>query len=254
MGILAAFGLRVKKRPASTDPGDIADADEAERILASQGPALTDHRSDTNPIRSDYLTTRVLMGIVGTETAVIIMMTLAILEMVPLHTVQPFFVTFQDSTNQIVSIAPPTANITAMSIITSQYVREYMTMRYEVLPSREENDYRWKTRVKVLSAPSVYTSFENEIRNIPDLQQKQGMLRQIVIRSVVPMGAGTYHIDFDLIDHYNAVGIGDSPEKQTSWTAYMTVGFFPQTVPRSIMSLNPFGFKVTGYTVASRHS
>lgn len=259
--ILSKLGLRRKQKPGQTadKPDILSEEDERERVLASQGPMITDHQSDTNPIRSEYLATRVLLVICGVLATTTIIESLCLVELVPMHTVMPYFVTFQDSSNQIVSIAPPTASISSMSIIMDKEVRSYMGMRYEVLPDKESNIYRWNTRLKILSSSTVYDAFQQEIEQTKQKIEKQpGYSRQIVIKSVLALGtnanSGTYQVDFDLLDKAQASGLNDAVDHESHWTAIIKVAMFPQKVPRSLLGLNPFGFKVIGYSVTQRQN
>jgi type IV secretory pathway component VirB8 len=251
--ILAKLGLE------KVDPGEERDPAEAtaqpsrpdrKRYL---GPMLLDHENPNNDSRAQVVTIRILLGAIGVSAMLNVVQGVALTELIPMHTVSPYLVTFSDKADQMVRIDPPTARISSLNIVLLNELKQYMMARYTVTADATETSDRWNTHVRLFSTQRVYQEFQDEVKDVTELMKRGQFTRQVTIVNLIPTGVGVFQCDFDTFDHMTGAGLSDSTDQTHHFTASLRVIMQPRSVPRELLDINPFGFLVTSYAVSPRY-
>ena len=180
------------------------------------------------------------------------MQAIAILQLFPLYRVVPFFVTFSDKADQVVTIDAPKANLTNLAILNEANVRTYITARHTISADPYETYQRWQGVVHTMSAPTVYSSFLEETKPIyNDLTQKK-FTRGIRVLSITQPSPGFYRVEFEATDRRLGQGLTDSGEDRRTFVADLRYVNAPQTIRYEDRYLNPIGFTVINYSVAPK--
>ncbi len=252
MGMLSMFGLVQKQRPPQNTSEDEVNNPNPVETRKRLGPLHTNHDTPYNHNAAHAVTIRILLIIAGVSMSLNIILGVLMTELMPLHTVEPFLVTFSDHADQMVEIDPPTANISSMSIIANQEIKDYIQNRYTVTADVDETVDRWNTHVRLFSSPKVYDAFQEEVADVKDLISSEQFTRQVNIINILNTEPGLYDVDFDTYEHMGANGLSGAQDQTHHYTASIRIVMEPRQVPRSMLDLNPFGFLVVAYTVSPR--
>ena len=260
MGMLGKLGIRPKiaETPAEDglDAGPVSteSARTRKQARSEMGPLFSRHDNENNQSRAQSTTIRVLLGMVGLVSSIAVIEAVALTELIPMHTVEPYLVTFSDKQDQMVRIDPPTGHIGSLGIVLRKEIHDYIMARYTVTPDATETNDRWNTHIRLFSTQRVYADFQgSEVAQMKDMMSANKFTRAVSIVSVTNPEPGLFHVDFDTFDHITGTGLSDSQDKTGHFTATLKVGMQPRSVPRSEISLNPFGFVVATYSVSPRH-
>jgi type IV secretory pathway component VirB8 len=176
-----------------------------------------------------------------------IVLIISILNMIPLNRVEPFMLTFQDKTEQIVNIEP-LLNISDSDVITESYVRQYVVQRNALLPDINEMTMRWGTEgpVRYMSSPVVYQDFVNQTRDALEQAQNSGFTRSVDIISVNRLSKDVWQAEIETKD----MSYGATEPDVSRWTIILRIGYFLNPkVKYSLRLKNPVGFTVREYSM-----
>lgn len=225
-------------------PREIAD----ERL----GDYITKHDMPSNGHRRDRTTNTVLVVLAGMMGAIAALEGIAIIEMLPLYKVVPFFVTFSDKADQVVRIEPPSGRILGIAILAEQNVKDYVTQRNTITADTNETIDRWGGRMRLMSSEDVYSAFLLETKPMYEQLRTGNFTRSIQIRSVLDQKGGLYSVEFDAYDHRQGTGLSDTSDTRTTYIAQLRYNLQPRRVSYDQRMLNALGFTVIEYSVAKK--
>jgi type IV secretory pathway component VirB8 len=223
-------------------PDDNSIGDKFGSYIADKATPLAEHRTHRT-------TNRLLLAIVGVSLAINCVQSVTIMTLWPLYRVVPFFVTFSDKSDQVVTINPPKSNLSGLGVLVEKQVYEYTVSRHTISEDPEETIGRWGGRVRSLSSPEVYQAFLNETKPIYDDLKERRFTRSISIKSVIQPSPGFYRVEFEAIDRRVGTGLTDGGETRTTFINEMRVTTQPRAVRYEDRFLNPIGFTVVSYAV-----
>lgn len=216
------------------------------------GSYLSDHDAPHAGPRRAAVTDKLLIAVVGVSLALNVVQAVGIMQLIPLYRVVPFFVTFSDKSDQVVRIEPPTGNLRSLAILEEANVREYVTMRNTITDDPQRTLYQWGTIVRLMSAKPVYDQFLAETKPVFDTLKERKFTRSISIKSLLKIQNGYWQVEFDVIDRRMGSGLTDSGDERRTFVAQLRAQNVEQAITYDNRFLNPLGFTVTAYTVASK--
>ena len=218
------------------------------------GSHLSKHGMESTKDRYVTTTTRVAIGALGVSLAVNCVLSIAVIQMLPLYKVVPYFVTFSDKADQVVTIYPPKADTGSIPVLAENNVRQYITQRHTISNDPQETLNRWNGPIRSMSTNDVYQDFLSETKPIYEDMVQKKFNRDIVIRSVNQTVPGFYRIEFDAIDRRIGAGLTDGGQTTRTFIAEMRYALQPKTVPYADRFINPIGFTVLNYSVRPKEN
>ena len=171
-----------------------------------------------------------------------IVLIIVILNMIPLARTEPFLLTFQDKSEQIMQVKQM-LGLKDKDIVSDAYVRQYVVLRNTVTPNVDEMSLRWGPDgpIKWMSSDLVYADFVSKNGELLEQMRKDGLTRDVDIISVNKLSPDIWQAEIetkDLMPH--------SPEPSISrWTILLRVGYSVNArVKHSQRLKNPLGFTV----------
>jgi len=242
----------VRRKSAGIEPaGATVDYDTDDRALPHDelGAYLTHHDTPQTATRHASAISRLAITALGVSMAINAVQAIAILQMFPLYRVVPYFVTFSDKAEQVVTIDAPKANLTNLAILNEASAKTYVMARHTISADPYETYQRWQGIVHTMSAPQVYSAFLQETKPIyNDLTQKK-FTRSTRIISITQPSEGFYRIEFEATDRRLGQGLTDSGEDRRTFVADLRFVNAPQTIRSEDRYINPIGFTVVTYSV-----
>lgn len=181
-----------------------------------------------------------------------IVLMLAIFQVIPLHRVEPFFLTFQDQEEKVYNIVPVGAELRNRKSITEVFVRDYILQRSSFNRNLDAMKARWMPGgpVQEMSTDVIYQDFlDNVAKKAMSVIKEKGMERRVNILSINEISDNIWQVEYETNDTYP-----DSVRPETAhWTASLTVGYRRKTVKYGERLKNPLGFTVIKYSL-SRNS
>lgn len=225
-------------------------------LASDNGPTLGSyldvHDGPHAAKRRTALTEKIYIVIIGISLIINIILAIAVMQLLPLYRVVPFFVTFSDRADQIVRIEPPTGNLQGLDVLTDASVREYVSLRHTISDDPQRTIDSWGGKVRLMSTNDVYNAFLNETKPVYDSLTERKFTRSIIINSVLRTGPQSYQVEFDAIDRRIGSGLTDSGEERRTFVANLRVANIPQNTSYQNRFLNPLGFTVGAYSVAAK--
>ncbi len=216
------------------------------------GGYLRDHDAPHAAGRRAAVTDKLLIAISGVLLALNVVQAVAIMQLIPLYRVVPFFVTWSDKSDQVVRVEPPTGNLKSLAILEEANVREYVTMRNTITDDPQRTVYQWGTIVRLMSSKPVYDQFLAETKPVYDSLKERRFTRSVSLKSVLKIQSGYWQVEFDVIDRRIGSGLTDGGDERRTFVAQLRAQNVEQSISYDNRFLNPLGFTVTAYTVASK--
>ena len=238
---------------------------EENRIEQSQPKMLSGHRvPNSQPNRSPrgsgnifvaniaekrYLwTARAFAVVTALSICCNIVLLLAIFQVMPLHRVEPFLLTFNDQSEQVYNITPITGELRNYRAITEKFVRDYVLQRSTFTRDMEVSRSRWLPggTIQEMSSPQIYQEFWDNIgsKALKAISEK-GLERKINIISVNSLSDNIWQVEYQSDDTYP-----DSIKPEIStWTASLTITYRRKIVKYGERMKNPLGFTVVKYAL-----
>lgn len=205
---------------------------------------------DALPERRFLWTSRILVIISCISICLCAMLSLAIYVMLPQITVSPKFLRINEYFSQLEPVQADEIDYPVSDLVTEANVREYILRRYLISDDYDEMISRWRVGSTFywFSSNNVYKDFiEGEATNNLALYREKDLIRSVDIDWVKPLAYNIWQVQFqttdispDFDEPYNVI-----------WRATLRVGYY--NIPhasRNDAILNPFGFLVTGYSLA----
>ncbi len=200
------------------------------------------------PERRYLWASRFLVILTGLSICLNMILVLSIYLMVPSIKVHPTFFNINRYFNQIEMVQPREIKYPVSDLITEQYLREYLYLRYTMTSDAEEVIERWRTGSKLYwySTPNVYNEFQTVEMSNNIRQFKEGMQRYIEIEWIRPILRGLWQAQFATYDI-----MPSKPPVVVYWRATMRVVYGNLTFSdKDDRILNPYGFLVASYSLA----
>jgi type IV secretory pathway component VirB8 len=176
-----------------------------------------------------------------------------LVSLMPLKEVRPFLVQVADQGSIAASIRPIQDTFDAKDILTEKLVREYVTMRNEVVRSDDVMRDRWSQGgyLGATTAEAEYQRFVNRVASqLEDIRRLDGQTRvEILGVSAVRVGK-VYVVDYRLTSYDGRDNVVDD----RVYTATLEIAF--REIPgltRDEMLMNPTGFTVLSHTIAEKN-
>lgn len=248
---LHSFIDRIRFRREAVRPAEpLYQPDEGKLTRDELGAYLGVHHTPHAEARQSSAVARLAIIALGVSLSINAVLSVAVLQMFPLYKVVPFFVTFSDKSDQIVTISSPKANLTSLDVLDEANVREYVTMRNTVTFDPQDNVYRWGGRVKQMSTNDVYSYFMEEMKPIYDVMQQKKFARSVNVKSITRPSPGYWRVTIETVDKRIGSGLTDSGETRRNFVIDMRTTNLSQTVSYQNRFLNPIGFTVLNYSIS----
>lgn len=202
------------------------------------------------PERRYLWTARLLVILSGLSICFNMMLASAIYLMLPMIRVSPQFYSINKYFSQIEQVQPQEIKFPVSDLITEQYIKEYLQLRYTITDDFEELMQRWGSDSPLFwySAPAVYSDFfATDVQ--PNIVQfrKLGLERYIEIEWIRPLSRGLWQAQFMT---YDFTAKNRTPTI-TYWRATLRINYVKLNFPeKEDQVLNPYGFLVTSYSLA----
>ena len=203
---------------------------------------------DAFPERRYLWTSRLLVVLTSLSICLNVVLVLSIYLMIPSIKVYPRFFSINKYFNQIEMVQPREIRYPVSDLITEQYLKEYIYMRYTITSDYEELYDRWRVGSPLYwySAPNVYSEFKSH-EMLTNLQQfREGLQRYVEIEWIRPLSRGLWQTQFVTYDVF--------PNQKPSvvyWRATIRVAYAKINFPdKEDQVMNPYGFLVASYSLA----
>jgi len=202
------------------------------------------------PERRYLWTSRFLVIISCINICICAMFSLAIYVMLPQITVSPRFMRINNYFSELENVQAEEIRYPVSDLVTEANVREYILRRYLISDDYDEMINRWRSGSIFywFSSASVYQEFiANEAKNNLMLYREKDLMRGVIIDWVKPLAYNIWQVQFQTTE----ISPDFDEPHQTVWRATLRIGYFNiPNISRSDAILNPFGFLVTGYSLA----
>ncbi len=200
------------------------------------------------PERRYLWTARLLVILTGLSICFNMILVLSIYLMIPSIKVKPMFFHINKYFSEIEIVEPSEVKYPVSDLITEQYIREYLYMRYTMTTDAEDMIERWRRDSKLYwySTAPVYNAFESSEMRSNIAQFKKGLQRYIQIQWVKPLLRGLWQAQFATYE--------TMPGKTPSivyWRATMRVVYAKLNFEeKDDRIMNPYGFLIASYSLA----
>jgi len=203
---------------------------------------------DAFPERRYLWTSRFLVILTSVSVCINMILVLTIYLMIPSIKVRPTFFNINKYFSDIEMVQPREIHYPVSDLITEEYIKEYLYLRYTMTSDAEELINRWRTGSKLywLSTPEVYAAFQSGEMSTNIKLFKKGMQRYIEIAWIRPLLRGLWQAQITTYDMMP----GEEPVV-TYWRATMRVVYGKLTfADKEDKSFNPYGFLIESYSLA----
>lgn len=203
---------------------------------------------DAFPERRYLWTSRLLVILSGLSICLNMILVLTIYLLVPSVKVQPQFFNINKYFSQIERVQPRVLNYPVPDLITEQYIRQYLYVRYTMGDDAADLIEQWRTGSPLFwySSPAVYSEFQSGEMQANIAGYKKGMRRAIIIQWIKALSPGLWQTQFATYE--------TTPGAQPSityWRATIRVAYTSLQFPnKEDKILNPYGFVVMSYSLA----
>ncbi len=200
------------------------------------------------PERRYLWTSRLLVILSGLSICFNMILVLTIYLMVPSIKVQPQFFNINKYFSQIERVQPRVLRYPVPDLITEQYIRQYLYIRYTIGNDASTLVEQWRIGSPLFwySAPNVYSDFQSGELQSNIASFKKGMRRAVIIQWIKPLASGLWQTQFATYEVTN----GSEPSV-VYWRATIRVAYTALQFPnKEDKILNPYGFIVVSYSLA----
>jgi type IV secretory pathway component VirB8 len=170
-----------------------------------------------------------------------------IMNIMPLEKVTPYFVDFNDRSDQIVHIFPASpGELRTNDKLTESLVRKYIMLRTTVVADAKEMELRWGIDgpIKWMSDEGLYMEFSRAMAQ--ESIWNEGRSREVEIISLLRTDSDVWSAQIETSD----MSIDTVEPTVIKWVITMRVGYKNMTRVKYAQRLkNPLGFTVLSYRV-----
>lgn len=205
---------------------------------------------DAFPERRYLWTSRLLVILAGLSICFNMMLASAIYLLLPMIEVSPQFYKINKYFDRMELIQKREIKFPVSDLVTEQYVRDYVVLRYTITDDYQEMLDRWSTDSTFYwcSAPMVYSDFEsNEKESSLIMFRQKGIQRYVDVEWVIPLSRGLWQVQFKTVEFSR----GKREPVINYWRATMRIAYANISFPnKEDRSYNPYGFLVVSYSLA----
>jgi len=176
----------------------------------------------------------------------------SLFSLVPLVRVQPFYLTFQNKNEQIVSVQKLNASRESLNFITESLIRQYIITRHTIVLDIDQMLQRWGEQgpIRWMSTNGVFSEFVNTTTMAFKRVREEGLTRDINILSVIllktdPKDGDIWKAEIETSDMHPEV----AQPVVTPWIVQLRVAYLPKKGEWSTRLKNPMGFTVKQYSI-----
>lgn len=181
---------------------------------------------------------------------------LALFDLAPRVTVEPFLIIKQDNSEGIVRYEPIEKDIASKQQLMKIFVEQYVILRNTIIRDEAEMMLRWYPggMVNFLSSDYVFYEFDNYRKNIWQKMLDAKIVREVEIISADKLGgekSPVWKVDFvtyDLSEAQRDNKTRGLTLRSRYWTASVTAYFIKERQFVGLRLINPLGFTVTRYS------
>lgn len=181
---------------------------------------------------------------------------LALFDLAPRVTVEPFLIIKQDNSEGIVRCEPIEKDIASKQQLMKIFVEQYVILRNTIIRDEAEMMLRWYPggMVNFLSSDYVFYEFDNYRKNIWQKMLDAKIVREVEIISADKLGgekSPVWKVDFvtyDLSEAQRDNKTRGLTLRSRYWTASVTAYFIKERQFVGLRLINPLGFTVTRYS------
>lgn len=176
-----------------------------------------------------------------------------LVSLLPLKEVRPFLVQVADQGSIVASIRPIQDTFDAKDVLTEKLVREYVTIRNEVVRSDDVMRDRWSKSgyLGSMTDGAEYSRFVNRVASkLEDIRRLDGQTRVEILGVSAVRTGKVYVVDYRLTS-YDA---RDEIVDERVYTATIEIAFRSISgLTKDEMLMNPTGFTVLSHTIAEKN-
>ncbi|MCK5296632.1 MAG: type IV secretion system protein [Alphaproteobacteria bacterium] len=221
------------------------------RVRQQQMPMQSRGNVATLAERRFLWTARIFAVIAAVSVCGNILLILTLFQLVPLVRVEPFLLSFQNKSEQVVTIEPIIKDMASTKKVTETLIRQYILLRNTMVGDVEEMNRRWGVsgQVRWMSGDAVYAAFIKTSQRAIQKIQQDGFTREINIRTVIRHGSSSrWQVEFDTRDMLPQL---EEPSVHR-WVATLRIGYKEQRVIFANRLKNPLGFQILEYDVSAK--
>ena len=181
---------------------------------------------------------------------------LALFDLAPRVSVEPFLIIKQDSSDSIVRSEAIETDMPSKKQLMKIFIEQYVILRNTIIRDEAEMKLRWYPggMINFLSSDYVFSVFDEYRRNIWKTMLDSKIVREIEIISADKLGgekSPVWKVDFvtyDLSEYQRDNKTRGLTLRTRYWTASVTAYFIPERSFVVARLLNPLGFTVTRYS------
>lgn len=181
---------------------------------------------------------------------------LALFDLAPRVTVEPFLIIKQDNSEGIVRYEPIEKDIASKQQLMKIFVEQYVILRNTIIRDEAEMMLRWYPggMVNFLSSDYVFYEFDNYRKNIWQKMLDAKIVREVEIISADKLGgekSPVWKVDFvtyDLSEAQRDNKTRGLTLRSRYWAASVTAYFIKERQFVGLRLINPLGFTVTRYS------
>ena len=181
---------------------------------------------------------------------------LALFDLAPRVSVEPFLIIKQDSSDSIVRSEAIETDMPSKKQLMKIFIEQYVILRNKIIRDEAEMKLRWYPggMINFLSSDYVFSVFDEYRRNIWKTMLDSKIVREIEIISADKLGgekSPVWKVDFvtyDLSEYQRDNKTRGLTLRTRYWTASVTAYFFKERQFVGLRLINPLGFTVTRYS------
>ncbi len=181
---------------------------------------------------------------------------LALFNLAPQVSVEPFLIIKQDASENIVRYEPISDDMASQTQLMEMFVKQYVILRNTILRDESEMMLRWYPggMVNFLSSDYVFSEFDTYRRNVWQTMLDSKIVREVEIISAERVGgekSSVWKVDFrtfDLSEYTRDNKTRGMRLRIRYWTASVTAFFFRERQFVGLRLINPIGFTVVRYS------
>lgn len=187
-----------------------------------------------------------------------IMLISALVSLMPIVRVQPFFLTMLNKNEQVVNVIRPNFNQMNMNVLTESFIRQYLLSYFSIGSNIPELERRWGIdgEVNWMSENTVFSRFTTNADRWIEQAKEEGLTRNVKILVVNPYRSDrTENIWRAEIEFTEMKHLSSEPQK-SRWIVTMNVAFKPvrQGLTWEERLKNPLGFTVIQFGIKKADS
>lgn len=201
------------------------------------------------PERRYLWTSRILVIIACISICINMMLSSTIYLLLPQRDALPRLLTINKYFSILERLEPSEINVPAASMISEQYLSQYIMYRYIITQDYDELMSRWEKGgiIYWYSSPSVFEEFSaNDAKLNLIMFKEKNMQRDVDIDWIRALGKNLWQIQFRTMDYLP----NETKPSTNIWRATVRTAFVKQTdLKRSTAIINPFGFRITNFSL-----